>query len=116
MFESLRVSVDGSGSGEGKVHLPLDNHKEVFENGLVAIQYADANGKATIKYPQNPNGSPYGIAGLCSKDGRHMYMMPHIERFGTNVHLPYKPHGWNFKNPIWARSIENMYEWLCNNA
>ena len=32
------------------------------------------------QYPANPNGSDYNVAGLCSADGRHLAMMPHLER------------------------------------
>ena len=45
-----------------------------------APSYCDASGAATEQYPFNPNGSPEGIAALCSPDGRHLAMMPHPER------------------------------------
>lgn len=55
--------------GEGKFILP----KEEKEYNIIAkYSYKD--------YPGNPNGSDYSIAGLCSKDGRHLAMMPHLER------------------------------------
>ena len=40
----------------------------------------DDDNIATAEYPYNPNGSPEGIAALCSPDGRHLAMMPHPER------------------------------------
>jgi phosphoribosylformylglycinamidine (FGAM) synthase-like amidotransferase family enzyme len=43
----------------------------------------DDSNAATEEYPYNPNGSPQGIAGLCSEDGRHLAMMPHPERCFT---------------------------------
>ena len=46
----------------------------------LAPRYCDASGAATEQYPFNPNGSPDGIAALCSPDGRHLAMMPHPER------------------------------------
>lgn len=55
--------------GEGKFSFPAG-----MDNVVVAARYAyDA-------YPANPNGSPEGIAGVCSSDGRHLAMMPHPER------------------------------------
>jgi phosphoribosylformylglycinamidine synthase len=47
---------------------------------VVAVRYVDNYGRATETYPSNPNGSPLGIAGLCSEDGRFTIMMPHPER------------------------------------
>ena len=43
-------------------------------------RYVDDDNNATVEYPYNPNGSPEGIAALCSPDGRHLAMMPHPER------------------------------------
>ena len=42
-----------------------------------ACRYCDSDGQPTGQYPFNPNGSPEGIAALCSPDGRHLAMMPH---------------------------------------
>jgi phosphoribosylformylglycinamidine synthase len=71
MFGSLSDSRLGIwvAHGEGKFHLPLG----IGQYALVAkYEYND--------YPGNPNGSDYSVAGLCSKDGRHVAMMPHLER------------------------------------
>jgi len=55
--------------GEGKFHLP----KAESEYNIIAkYNYPD--------YPANPNGSDYNVAGICSADGRHLAMMPHLER------------------------------------
>jgi phosphoribosylformylglycinamidine synthase len=55
--------------GEGKFHFPMNENKYQ----VVAKYTYDA-------YPGNPNGSDYSVAGICSKDGRHLAMMPHLER------------------------------------
>ena len=55
--------------GEGKFDLPYDEDSY----NIVAKYNYDT-------YPGNPNGSDYSVAGLCSKDGRHLAMMPHLER------------------------------------
>lgn len=55
--------------GEGKFHFPY----EIEQYNVVAQYNYDA-------YPANPNGSPYAVAGIASADGRHLAMMPHLER------------------------------------
>ena len=53
--------------------------------GQFRMPYSEDRYKIPLKYsrntyPANPNGSDYDIAGLCSEDGRHLVMMPHLER------------------------------------
>lgn len=55
--------------GEGKFYLPEGEDKY---NVVAKYNYAE--------YPGNPNGSDYAVAGICSADGRHLAMMPHLER------------------------------------
>ena len=55
--------------GEGKFSLP---EAESEYNVIAKYNYAG--------YPANPNGSDYNVAGICSQDGRHLCMMPHLER------------------------------------
>jgi len=55
--------------GEGKYELPMD---EKFYK--IPVKYSYKN------YPANPNGSDYNSAAICSEDGRHLAMMPHLER------------------------------------
>ncbi len=66
--------------GEGKFSFPksLDQYQ-------VAMKYN------YVEYPANPNGSPEGVAGVCSKDGRHLAMMPHPERCLRPWNWPYYP-------------------------
>ena len=61
-------------------------------DGQVALCYVDATGQATTTYPANPNGSAYGIAGVCDVSGRILGMMPHPE----NAVLPWQ-------HPQWTR-------------
>ena len=49
-----------------------DRLAPIVENGQAAVRYVDSDGEPTEQYPLNPNGSAEGIAGLCSKDGRHL--------------------------------------------
>jgi phosphoribosylformylglycinamidine synthase len=63
--------------GGGRLALADSLIKRAMKEGLVPIRYADPAGNPTEEYPFNPNGSPQGIASLCSEDGRHLVMMPH---------------------------------------
>ena len=71
MFGSLGGSKLGIwvAHGEGKFSLPEAEDKY---NVIAKYNYAG--------YPANPNGSDYNVAGICSADGRHLAMMPHLER------------------------------------
>ena len=71
MFGSLSGSSLGIwvAHGEGKFYLPEGEDKY---NVVAKYHYTE--------YPGNPNGSDYAVAGICSKDGRHLAMMPHLER------------------------------------
>nr|XP_023650572.1 phosphoribosylformylglycinamidine synthase [Paramormyrops kingsleyae]XP_023650573.1 phosphoribosylformylglycinamidine synthase [Paramormyrops kingsleyae]XP_023650574.1 phosphoribosylformylglycinamidine synthase [Paramormyrops kingsleyae] len=67
--------------GEGLVQFRTPQVQErALHGGLAPLRYTDDLGAPTEVYPLNPNGSPQGIAGLCSADGRHLAMMPHPER------------------------------------
>ncbi len=78
--------------GEGKAHFPDHTHLEaVLERRLAPLRYVDDADAVTQSYPQNPSGSPHGIAALCSTDGRHLAVMPHPERCFLAWQLPYAP-------------------------
>ena len=78
--------------GEGRALFPNPAHLEAVERlGLAPLRYVDDDGRATEVYPQNPNGSPRGIAAVCSVDGRHLAMMPHPERCFLQWQLPHNP-------------------------
>ena len=78
--------------GEGNL-VPKDNSvlRRLQDENLIVVQYADPEtGKATQTYPQNPNGSPLGIAGLCDPSGRIFGLMPHPEAYNHPTNHP----GW----------------------
>ena len=60
----------------------------------------------------NPNGSPAGIAGLCSPDGRHLALMPHPERCVQPWQLPHMPHEWRgqLQAGPWLKLFQNALE------
>jgi phosphoribosylformylglycinamidine synthase len=61
--------------------------------GLASLRYVDGRGAPTEIYPLNPNGSPGGLTGLTSEDGRVTIMMPHPERVFRSIQMPYRPAG-----------------------
>ena len=72
----------------------------------VALRYVDNYGKPTTQYPANPNGSPQGITGLTSLDGRCTIMMPHPERVFRAVANSWYPEDWQ-EDGAWMRIFRN---------
>ncbi|MBQ7222195.1 MAG: phosphoribosylformylglycinamidine synthase [Bacteroidales bacterium] len=90
--------------GEGKFSFPEQN------GTCTAVNYL------YNAYPGNPNGSPEGIAGVCSKDGRHLAMMPHPERCLRPWNWPYYPaeHRFDESTP-WLDMFIAAYNWIAEN-
>ncbi|MQU27596.1 phosphoribosylformylglycinamidine synthase [Pseudomonas helleri] len=80
-------------------------------SGSVALRFVDNHGKVTENYPANPNGSPRGITGLTSRDGRVTIMMPHPERVFRAVQNSWLPEEWNEDAP-WMRMFRNARAWV----
>jgi phosphoribosylformylglycinamidine synthase len=116
MLAGMEGSVLGvwSAHGEGRAHFPngmvLDR---VVEHALAPIRFVDDDGVATERYPFNPNGSPLGVAALCSKDGRHLAMMPHPERTLFTWQWGWMPLDWqrSFEASPWLRMFQNARRW-----
>ncbi|RRD90934.1 phosphoribosylformylglycinamidine synthase [Conchiformibius steedae] len=77
----------GEGRADFSAHGSLDKIH-------IALQYIDGTGKVTQTYPLNPNGSPQGIAGVSSADGRVTIMMPHPERVFRSAQMSWCPDDW----------------------
>jgi phosphoribosylformylglycinamidine synthase len=93
--------------GEGRAAFSAPGDRAVCEErGQVAIRYVDGRGRTAESYPANPNGSPGGIAGLCSADGRVTVLMPHPERVQRTVQHSWHPAGWGEDGP-WLRLFRN---------
>ncbi|KAL9227290.1 hypothetical protein vseg_002996 [Gypsophila vaccaria] len=101
--------------GEGRAYFPDANVLDsVLSSDLAPLRYCDDDGVPTEKYPFNQNGSPFGIAAICSPDGRHLAMMPHPERCFLMWQYPWYPKHWNVekKGPSpWLRLFQNAREW-----
>ena len=82
-----------------------------IDQAIVAMRYIDSAGLATEAYPLNPNGSPQGIAGVTTVDGRFSIMMPHPERVFRTVQNSWHPEDWNENGP-WLRMFHNARKFL----
>jgi phosphoribosylformylglycinamidine synthase len=77
---------------------------------LVALRFVDNRGAPTETYPFNPNGSPGGVTGLTTPDGRFTIVMPHPERVIRSVQNSWHPAGWGEDGP-WLRMFRNARKW-----
>ena len=78
---------------------------------IVALRFVDNRGVPTETYPLNPNGSPEGITGLTTADGRFTILMPHPERVFRTVQQSWHPQGWGEDSP-WMRMFRNARKWV----
>ncbi len=82
--------------------------EELRAAGLEALRYVDNYGRATDRYPYNPNGSAGGLTGVTSADGRVTIMMPHPERGFRSLQLSYRPAGFcEGESGPWLRLFQN---------
>jgi phosphoribosylformylglycinamidine synthase len=91
--------------GEGRALFASDAAREAAAP-LVALRYVDNYGRPANSYPANPNGSPEGICGLTSADGRVTITMPHPERVWRTVQHSWHPGDWGEDGP-WLRLFRN---------
>jgi phosphoribosylformylglycinamidine synthase len=93
-----------SAHGEGKFHLPLaeNNYQIVGKYGYNL-------------FPANPNGSDYNAAAITSEDGRHLVMMPHLERSIFPWNWAYYPKDNAHEVTPWLQAFVNAKNWCLNN-
>ena len=101
-LEGSRLGV-WSAHGEGKFVFPYKEN-----------QYSIAGKYSYDSYPANPNGSNFNTAMLVSDDGRHLVMMPHIERSLYPHNWAYYPEDRNDVYSPWVMVFNNSFEWLIN--
>jgi phosphoribosylformylglycinamidine synthase len=93
--------------GEGRAQFgPTAGAAPLLARGLVTLQFVDHRDRPTEAYPCNPNGSPAGLAGLCSDDGRVTAVMPHPERVFRTVQHSWAPPEWG-EDGGWMRLFRN---------
>jgi phosphoribosylformylglycinamidine synthase len=96
--------------GEGRAEFRDAAHLAAARS-LVGLRYVETTGEPAVRYPANPNGSPEGITGLTTADGRVTIMMPHPERVFRAVQHSWRPEGWGEDGP-WLRLFRNARAWL----
>ncbi|OSM01836.1 phosphoribosylformylglycinamidine synthase [Magnetofaba australis] len=94
--------------GEGRAEfLNEAGPQTLLESGQAALRYVTGRGAPATSYPANPNGSPLGLTGVTSADGRATIMMPHPERIFRGVQHSWKPVAWDAERGPWLRMFEN---------
>lgn len=116
MSGSLLPIVVSHGEGRAEFSEPVVAGLQACnDEGLIPLQYTDNHGSVTEKYPFNPNGSPQGIAGVRSRDGRVLAMMPHPERTIMADVASWAPReeveAWGTFGP-WVRMFRNARRWV----
>jgi len=92
--------------GEGRAVYAGDPKKSV-----VALRYIDNRGAVATTYPFNPNGSPEGIAGVTTPDGRFTVMMPHPERIFRTAQMSWHSENWGEDSP-WLTMFRSARRWV----
>ncbi|XP_057632352.1 phosphoribosylformylglycinamidine synthase isoform X2 [Chionomys nivalis] len=102
-----------SAHGEGYMAFSSPELRAKIEaRGLVPLHWADDDGNPTEQYPLNPNGSPGGIAGICSQDGRHLALMPHPERAVRPWQWAWRPSPFDaLATSPWQQLFVNAWNW-----
>ncbi len=99
--------------GEGRARFDRDEDAaRTLDAGVVTLRYIDNRGGPAENYPANPNGSPLGITGLTSRDGRATIVMPHPERAFLRKQYSWLAPGWTHAAGPWLRIFENARRWL----
>jgi len=100
--------------GEGRAYFPDRSiFDKVIARGLAPVRFVDDYSRETEVYPFNPNGSPLGIAALCSPDGRHFAIMPHPERTCQKWNWAWMPEDMKKGLEVspWLKMFQNAREW-----
>jgi phosphoribosylformylglycinamidine synthase len=98
--------------GEGLAEFADEaSRRACLEGGLTSLRYVDNHGRPTERYPANPNGSPGGLTGLTSRDGRATVLMPHPERVFRTVQNSWHPEAWG-EDSGWMRLFRNARVWV----
>lgn len=98
--------------GEGRAEFDSpEGLRRLTEAGLVSARFVDHYGRPTERYPYNPSGSPGGVTGLTSRDGRFLAFMPHPERTFRSIQFSWCPQEWGEESP-WLRMFRNVRAWV----
>ncbi len=98
--------------GEGRAEMSESTQSQLQEKQLVVLRYIDNYGQVTETYPANPNGSPAGITGMTTPDGRFTIMMPHPERVFLRTQYSWLPDNWSHEVGPWMQLFWNARRWI----
>jgi len=100
--------------GEGRADFSVSGSLDgITGNALGSLRYVDNYGKLAVKYPFNPNGSPMGLAGVTTTDGRVTIMMPHPERVFRSLQLSYRPSDmFTGEDGPWMKMFRNAWDFV----
>jgi phosphoribosylformylglycinamidine synthase len=110
MMHSMMPIAVAHGEGRAEFRHEQDPQQLILER-LVALCFVDNYGELTQTYPYNPNGSPYGITGLTTGDGRFTIFMPHPERVFRTVSNSWHPDTWG-EDGAWLRMFRSARVWV----
>jgi phosphoribosylformylglycinamidine synthase len=96
--------------GEGLATFDSDDLASVQNLEQICLRFVNHRQQITEAYPFNPNGSPQGITGLTSENGRVTILMPHPERVFRTVQHSWHPENWGEFSP-WMQMFVNAYVW-----
>ncbi|KHJ86889.1 hypothetical protein OESDEN_13347 [Oesophagostomum dentatum] len=108
-----------SSHGEGRFTYRTPEVLDRLRNSRqIAVRYVDSDGKPSMQYPWNPNGSEDAVAAISSDDGRHLAMMPHSDRSFLTWQWPDYPRDWSTENCAspWLKMFQNAYTWIEENS
>jgi phosphoribosylformylglycinamidine synthase len=104
-MEGSRMPI-ATAHGEGRALF-----REGAEHALVCMRYVNNRGEPTESYPYNPSGSPDGITGLTTADGRFTIVMPHPERVFRTIQMSWAPDR-SIEDSPWMRMFRNARRWV----
>ena len=116
VVESPSILLRGMAGSRLPVAVAHGEGRAVFDTAVdqaaarVSLRFIEGDGSVASRYPLNPNGSPDGITGLTTTDGRVTIMMPHPERTPRALNLGWAPAEWQGDSP-WMRMFRNARVW-----
>src|SRR5690606_24202588 len=98
--------------GEGRAEFgQAGGLNALVEAELMLLRFVDHHGQPAERYPANPNGSPGGLTGITTADGRVTLLMPHPERVFRTLQHSWHPEEWGEDSP-WMRIYRNARVWV----